>query len=150
MSLVTTVIGVIVTLVILYLVLSYYFMKTANLTSLKEATESQEILVSDISSDINSSNYTYSVWFYVEDWNYRFGYPKILLSKTSDKIPIPSVVLGDVMNNIKIFVGCYSDNSEEFIEHEDQFENDLMSFIQELSAEREEEIQENRRISETH
>jgi hypothetical protein len=36
----------------------------------------------------------------------------------------------------------------EIVEHEGEFENDLVSFIQELSAEREEEIQENRRISE--
>jgi hypothetical protein len=36
----------------------------------------------------------------------------------------------------------------EIVEHEVEFENDLMSFIQELSAVREEEIQENRIISE--
>ena len=118
MSLVTTIIGAIVVLVMLYIVLSYYFLKTTNLTTLEDAKKEQIILAANISGDNNSSNYTYSMWFYVEDWNYRFGYPKILLSKTSDKIPIPSVVLGDVMNNIKIFVGCYSDNSEEFIEHE--------------------------------
>jgi hypothetical protein len=48
-----------------------------------------------------------------------------------------------------IFVHYKNTNeTEEIIEHEDQFENDLMSFIQELSSEREEEIQENRRISE--
>jgi hypothetical protein len=39
---------------------------------------------------------------------------------------------------------------EEIVEHEEQFENDLMSFIQELSAEREEEVRENRRVSEIH
>jgi hypothetical protein len=39
-------------------------------------------------------------------------------------------------------------NTNEAVEHEVTFENDLMSFIQELSALREEEIQENRRISE--
>jgi hypothetical protein len=37
----------------------------------------------------------------------------------------------------------------EIVEHEEQFENDLMSFIQALSAERE-EVQENRRIYEIH
>jgi len=36
----------------------------------------------------------------------------------------------------------------EIVEHEIEFENDLMTFIQELSAVREEEIQENRIISE--
>jgi hypothetical protein len=44
----------------------------------------------------------------------------------------------------------YKNNNEniEIIEHENQFENDLMTFIEELSTIREEEIQENRRISE--
>jgi hypothetical protein len=118
MSLVSTVIGVIVVLAMLYVILSYYFMKTANLTSLEDATEEQVILATNISSDNHSSNYTYSMWFYVEDWNYRFGYQKILLSKTSESIPIQQVVLGDVMNNVKVYIGCYSDSSDGVIEHE--------------------------------
>jgi hypothetical protein len=36
----------------------------------------------------------------------------------------------------------------EIVDHENQFENDLMSFIQELTTDRQEEIQEERRISE--
>ena len=48
-----------------------------------------------------------------------------------------------------IFVHYKNTNeTEEIIEHEDQFENDLMSFIQELSTVRQEELQESRRISE--
>jgi hypothetical protein len=41
-----------------------------------------------------------------------------------------------------------TDEAIEVIEHDNQFENDLMTFIQDLSTVREEEIQENRRISE--
>jgi hypothetical protein len=41
-----------------------------------------------------------------------------------------------------------TDEAVEVIEHENQFENDLMTFIQDLSTVREEEIQESRRISE--
>jgi hypothetical protein len=41
-----------------------------------------------------------------------------------------------------------TNETEEIVEHEGEFENDLMSFIQEFSAERVEEIQENRIISE--
>lgn len=65
-------------------------------------------------------------------------------SRTSIEICI-NLVTEYIFNHYK-----NTNETEEIIEHEDQFENDLMSFIQELSAEREEEIQENRRISETH
>ena len=118
MSLVATIIGVIVTLAILYIVLSYYFLKTANLTSLKLATAQQELLASDTPSDGNSSNYTYSTWFYVDDWNYRYGETKILLSRVSEGATIPEIVLDDVMNNIKVRIGCYTDSSGGFINHE--------------------------------
>ncbi len=41
-------------------------------------------------------------------------------------------------------------NTNEAVEHEVTFENDLMSFIEELSSVRQNEIEENRRISEFH
>jgi len=118
MSLVSTIIGVIVVLAILYIVLSYYFLKTANLTSLKDATIPQEILANDIPSNGNSMNYIYSTWFYVEDWNNRFGETKTLLARTSEGAHIPHIVLDDVMNNIKVSIGCYTDSSGGFINHE--------------------------------
>ena len=119
MSLVTTIIGVIITLALLYIIISYYLMQTSKLTSLKDATKPQEILASDIPRNGNSSNYTYSMWFYVEDWNNRFGQTKTLLSRTSDGAHIPRIVLDDVMNNIKVSIGCYSDsNVDGFINHE--------------------------------
>lgn len=119
MSLVSSVIAAVVILVVLYIVLSYYYMKTVNLTSLEKANELGTILATDIPGDNSSSNYTYSMWFYVEDWSYRFGEPKILLSKTStDDCHMPRVVLDDVENNIIVFVGCLSDTAAGFINHE--------------------------------
>lgn len=111
MTLVNIVIGVIVILIILYIVASYYFKKTAKLTSLKVATEKQEIKAIDLPGNKNSSNYTYSVWFNVEDWNYRFGEKKTILErKGQDKQPKPSIVLGGVENNIIISIACYPDS----------------------------------------
>jgi hypothetical protein len=46
------------------------------------------------------------------------------------------------------YIFTYYKNTNEIVEREVQFENDLISFIQALSAEREEELQENIRISE--
>jgi threonylcarbamoyladenosine tRNA methylthiotransferase MtaB len=32
-------------------------------------------------SNIPSSNFAYSVWFYVNDWNYRYGEPKVIFGR---------------------------------------------------------------------
>ena len=63
-------------------------------------------------------------------------------SRTSIEICI-SLITEYIFMNYK-----NTNETEEIVEHEDQFENDLMSFIEELSTVRQEEIQENRRISE--
>jgi hypothetical protein len=52
------------------------------------------------------------------------------------------------INLITEYIFMHYKNTNETVEREIQFENDLVSFIQALSAEREEELQENRRISE--
>jgi hypothetical protein len=72
-------------------------------------------------SDVPSSNFAYSVWFYINNWNYRYGEDKVIFGRMgamSDKgkgsvkginglDPCPAVVLGAVENNISISLGCY-------------------------------------------
>lgn len=52
------------------------------------------------------------------------------------------------INLITEYIFMHYKNTNEIVEREVQFENDLISFIQALSSEREEELQENIRISE--
>jgi len=82
-------------------------------------TERQKILASTLPTSSNSSNYTYSTWFFVNDWNYRFGEPKVLLGRIDeDKNPSPSIVFGAMENDITISLACYStDNSKKPIIH---------------------------------
>ena len=72
-------------------------------------------------STVASSNFAYSCWFYVNDWNYRYGEPKVIFGRmgsTSDASegsipgvsgidPCPAVVLGAVENNLMVALGCY-------------------------------------------
>jgi hypothetical protein len=56
----------------------------------------------------NSSNYAYSVWFYIQDWSYRYGEPKIILGRLDRELnPSPSIVLGAIENNLKIETSVY-------------------------------------------
>jgi hypothetical protein len=71
-------------------------------------------------SGVASTNFAYSIWFYVNDWNYRYGEPKVIMgrmgSKSSDtngviggggREPCPAVILGAIENNLSVLLSCY-------------------------------------------
>ncbi len=108
MAIVKTVLIVLAVLVVLYLVLNFFFKSSTSLTTMQSGTEKQVIEASTLPNDNNTSNYTYSMWFYIDDWNYRFGEPKVILGRMDqDNHPSPSVVLGAMENDITISVACY-------------------------------------------
>jgi hypothetical protein len=83
-------------------------MQTINSTSLATTT-----------TGASSSNFTYSIWFYVNDWNYKYGDPKVIFGRMtsstssqgedgiSGKGPCPLVVLGPISNNLDIRMAVY-------------------------------------------
>ena len=55
-----------------------------------------------------SSNYTYSIWFYVQDWNYKYGQTKTLLQRIDNKgKPCPKISLGSHQNDLIVSVETY-------------------------------------------
>ena len=111
MSLVKTVVGILLMLIILYLMFSWLFQSGTKITSMEPATKSQVVDASKL-PDNNTSNFTYSTWFYINDWNYEFGKPKILLARTnSSNEETFKITLGATENNIDIDVLCYSSSS---------------------------------------
>jgi len=102
----------VVIIVLLIIVIGYISQDVGTLTGLIEGTTMQKIEATDLdTSSASSSNYTYSIWFYVDDWNYRYGEPKVIFGRmTSDsnkKEPCPSVVLGATQNNIAVSLAVY-------------------------------------------
>jgi len=92
-------------ILLLYIVISY-LMKDKNTlsASVVDATTMQTIDASSLdvgNSTSSTSNFTYSIWIFIEDWNYRFGEPKVVFGRMSaDKGPCPTVVLGANQNNL--------------------------------------------------
>ena len=72
-------------IVILLIIVIRYVIKDVNtLTSLTSAQTMQQIQASELStssSSGNTSNFTYSIWFYIDDWNYRYGEPKVIFGR---------------------------------------------------------------------
>uniref|UniRef100_A0A6C0AQN6 LamG-like jellyroll fold domain-containing protein n=1 Tax=viral metagenome TaxID=1070528 RepID=A0A6C0AQN6_9ZZZZ len=114
----------IVVIVLILMLLRYIFIDPYTLTSIQNGQTASTISASTLAtngSNIPSSNFAYSIWFYVNDWNYRYGEPKVIFGRmgalsnsgggsikgVSGLDPCPAVVLGAVENNIQISLGCF-------------------------------------------
>ena len=114
----------IVVVVLILMLLRYIFTDPYTLQNIQDGKTTSTINASDLAtngSDVPSSNFAYSVWFYVNDWNYRYGEPKVIFGRmgassgteegsipgVSGLDPCPAVVLGAVENNIMVALGCY-------------------------------------------
>ena len=123
MSPLSIVIAIVVVVFILML-LRYIFTDPYTLQNIQDGRTTSTISASTLAtngSDVPSSNFAYSVWFYVNDWNYRYGEPKVIFGRMGAKSgneggsvpgiggldPCPAVVLGAVENNISVSLGCY-------------------------------------------
>ena len=123
MSALSIVITIVVVVLILML-LRYIFADPYTLQNIQSGQTSSTISATSLAtngSSVPSTNFAYSVWFYINNWNYRYGESKVIFgrmgsasSKGEGSIPgvngidpCPAVVLGAVENNISVSLGCY-------------------------------------------
>ena len=120
-----------IAIIVLIIMLAKYFLSDKNsLSSVQNGQNSATISASSLatnSSGTSDSNFAYSVWFYVNDWNYRYGEPKVVFGRmgslsdasggsidgVSGLDPCPSVVLGAIENNLIVSLGCYPGVNEQ-------------------------------------
>jgi len=120
----------IVVIVFILMLLNYFFADPYTLQNIQDGKTSSTINASSLAtngSDVPSSNFAYSIWFYINDWNYRYSEPKVIFGRMGAKSgkdngsipgisgldPCPAVVLGAVENNISVSLGCYPGIDEE-------------------------------------
>lgn len=104
-----------VVVVFLVIIVVRYISRDVNtLTGLTSGTTMQKIEAADLASSTSSgstSNFTYSIWFFIDDWNYRYGEAKVIFGRmttgTGKKEPCPSVVLGPVVNNVVVSLAVF-------------------------------------------
>jgi hypothetical protein len=107
MEIIQIILIVVLLIMIIYFIM-WMFSKSTQLTKMSDGNIQQVILANTLSNNKHSNNYTYSTWFYVNDWNYRFGEPKIILGRLDkDNNPSPSITLGAMENNVNVAVACY-------------------------------------------
>ena len=110
-----------VLLVLLILIVIYYLASVIvtwvagdgkKLAGLTDAT-TQTVIPGRSVPRTPDSSYTYSVWFNVQDWNYRYGQEKVILTRDSKQgSPCPSIVLAPLENNVIVRTQYYVSSSE--------------------------------------
>ena len=120
----------ILVVVLLFMLLRYIFSDPYTLQNIQDGKTASTIDADSLAtngSDVPSSNFAYSIWFYINDWNYRYGESKVIFGRMGALSgdgegpvpgingidPCPAVVLGKVENNISISLGCYPGANEE-------------------------------------
>jgi hypothetical protein len=114
----------IVVIVLILILLRYIFADPYTLQNMQDGKTASTIQASSLAtngSGVPSSNFAYSIWFYINNWNYRYGESKVIfgrmgavsgtgsgsISGVNGLDPCPAVVLGAVENNLSISLGCY-------------------------------------------
>lgn len=115
---VQTIVMVIVILLLLYVVMKYVLNDANTMTGLMSGTDVQTIAAKDLAKDdsgLHSSNYAYSIWYYIDDWNYNYDKVKVLFGRTPqstipvDKsvmniFPCPAVVFTPNTNDLMVYL----------------------------------------------
>jgi hypothetical protein len=112
------IIFIIVLLVVLYFLITYFSSNKSKLTDIQNAQNMTTINASTLSSNTSgtTSNFAYSVWFYIDDWNYRYGQTKVIFGRAEPSTsanspnglnPCPLVTLGPTENNVNVTVACF-------------------------------------------
>ena len=129
MSVISIVITVVV-IFIIYILIKYIFTDPYILQNLQDGKTATTIAATSLAtngSNVPSTNFAYSIWFYVNNWNYRYGEPKVIFGRMgapsgdgsgsidgiSGVDPCPAVVLGAVENDVSVSLGCYPGADQE-------------------------------------
>lgn len=103
MDIIGIVILVLILLIVLYFIINS-FKKATKLTEMSDGKVLQTIKAEKLKNTNNSSNFTYSTWIFVDDWNYNFGIKKTILDRSGS----PTIILGDRPNTLLVNVKYYS------------------------------------------
>jgi hypothetical protein len=99
-----------IVVIILYIVYSYFFADhtSANLVGMHNAKSEVRVEATSLPGNSASADFTFSVWVYINDWNYRYGYTKPVFYRGDKKgAKTPQVNFGSNTNELDINVLCY-------------------------------------------
>jgi len=129
--------NIVLTIAVIVLIIYLVKLLLRDSTSLQESLRNGKDMSTIEMNDKADANFSYSVWFYVNDWTYRYGEPKVIFGRMSSSSgtdngsipgvrgmgPCPAVVLGPVENNVMVSLACFpgieqeTPNSDDAVVH---------------------------------
>ena len=110
--------NILIVIVFCTIIYMFYNVNVFNTSTDLVSTITDANVHSTITSDnLNTyqNNYSITGWFYIDDWNYKYGEPKVLLYRPDEKGGIasynPLIYFNSVENNISVAVNCYSSDA---------------------------------------
>jgi hypothetical protein len=120
--------GIVITILILvlfFMLLRHFFLDANTLQNIQDGTIASTITAKSLATNganVPSSNFAYSVWFYVNDWNVRYGEKKVIFGRGKINTNsghfntnCPKVALDAVENNVIVTIDCFSGTSSNSI-----------------------------------
>jgi hypothetical protein len=95
------IIVIVIVIIVFYLVYSYFSSQAgAQLVSMHNARETIILKQEDLEEQ-SSSDYTFSIWFAVDNWDYQYGERKAIFERRNkDNKLVPGVYFDEKINNI--------------------------------------------------
>ena len=103
----TFIIAIIIIIIIVIVIYSSWNKTKIVLSNFKSGTVPATITSSTLPTNNTSSNYAYSIWFYVTNWQYRLSEKKVLLTRADNSNFNPEISFSPYENNININVSTY-------------------------------------------
>ena len=113
---VKNIIFAILLIVIIVLFFNYYLSASSYLSELNPGNKLVKIDSSKLAINKNSNNYAYSIWFYVNDWQYKFSDKKNLIKRTTngaEQKSNPYIYLDKYSNDIIIKITTVNNGDNE-------------------------------------
>jgi hypothetical protein len=102
------IIGVVIVVIILYIIWSYFFTSIQVIMSFQNGIETSQSQVSGKSvAKSGKNNYSFSLWAYVSNWNINYGEQKNILAISSENPNVPYVfhlALDATRNDLNVYV----------------------------------------------
>ena len=94
------------------------FVSKSRLSTLVSGKTEITVLSSEI--ETAKTNFSYSMWVYIDDWNYKYGDEKIILIRQDENgNSNPKIYLGNSTNDLTVDIQCYdNDNNNSPTLHE--------------------------------
>lgn len=112
-----TIVVIVIIIVLVYFLLRYMFSDPYTLQGIQNGKTTATIEATSLAttgSAADNTNFAYSVWFYINDWNYRYGDVKTIFTRTdsTNKHPCPAVQLDAIENNMTVTLACFPGTGE--------------------------------------